>query len=84
MQFTLQNKLVSYALIIEYIFQFVGHSLVASDLSWFLAETCEEARIGCAAELWPFGLALFRHLPPGSFYLLLSDGRLEGLEVLAK
>ena len=75
---------MNYALVMEYIFQFFGHSLVASDLSWFLAETCEEAGISRAAELWPFGLAFLRHLPPGSFYLLISDGRLEGLEVLTK
>ena len=54
------------------------------DLSRFLAETGEEACVGCAAELRPLRLALLRHLPPCSFYLLLFDRGLEGLKVLPR
>ena len=57
---------------------------VLLDLSWFLAETHEKSCVGCAAELRPLRLALLRHLPPCSFYLLLFDRGLEGLNVLMK
>ena len=53
-----------------------------SDLSRFLAETGEEACVGCAAELWPFCLALLWHLSPCPFYLLIFDRGLETLKVL--